>query len=67
VIHFYDDQRKVIAEPVMGPWTDTRGWERATKTFAVPQKAREMILRVGLNGATGKLWVDDVALTAAPR
>jgi protein-L-isoaspartate(D-aspartate) O-methyltransferase len=67
VIHFYDDQRKVIAEPVMGPWTDTKGWERASKTFAVPQKAREMILRVGLNGATGKLWVDDVALTASPR
>lgn len=67
VIHFYDDQRKVIAEPIMGPWTDTTSWERATKTFAVPQKAREMILRVGLNGATGKLWVDDVTLTTSPR
>ena len=67
VIHFYDDQRKVIAEPVMGPWADTKGWERASKTFPVPQKAREMILRVGLNGATGKMWVDDVALTANPR
>lgn len=67
VIHFYDDQRKVIAEPIMGPWTDTKGWERAGKTFPVPQKAREMILRVGLNGATGKLWVDDVTLTANPR
>lgn len=67
VIHFYDDQRKVIAEPIMGPWSDTKGWERTGKTFAVPQKAREMILRVGLNGATGKLWVDDVALTASPR
>ncbi len=67
VIHFYDDLRKVIAEPIMGPWTDTTGWERPTKTFAVPQKAREMILRVGLNGATGRLWVDDVTLTASPR
>lgn len=67
VIHFYDDQRKVIAEPIMGPWTDTKNWERTGKTFAVPQKAREMILRVGLNGATGRLWVDDVALTFNPR
>ncbi len=67
VVHFYDDQRKVIAEPSIGPWTDTKGWEKASKLIAVPQKAREMILRVGLNGATGKLWVDNVALTVVPR
>jgi hypothetical protein len=26
-----------------------------------------MIFRVGLNGATGRLWVDNVSLTALPR
>lgn len=64
VLHFYDDQRRVIAEPVIGPWLDTDGqWSKVSKTVPVPQKAREMIFRVGLNGATGKLWVDNVVLT----
>lgn len=67
VIHFYDDQRRVIAEPMVGPWTDTDGWQGTTRTLPVPIKAREMILRVGLNGATGKLWVDDVTVTPQPR
>ncbi|HUQ70186.1 MAG TPA: protein-L-isoaspartate(D-aspartate) O-methyltransferase [Planctomycetaceae bacterium] len=68
VVHFYDDQRRVIAEPVIGPWLDTDGrWSKAAKTLPVPQKAREMIFRVGLNGATGKLWVDNVSLTPLPR
>jgi protein-L-isoaspartate(D-aspartate) O-methyltransferase len=68
VLHFYDDQRRVIAEPVIGPWLDTDGrWSRASKVVPVPQKAREMIFRVGLNGATGRLWVDNVSLTALPR
>jgi protein-L-isoaspartate(D-aspartate) O-methyltransferase len=67
MIHFYDDQRRVIAEPGIGPWTDTRTWDEVSKSIAVPQKAREMILRVGLNGATGKLWVDNVSITPQPR
>jgi protein-L-isoaspartate(D-aspartate) O-methyltransferase len=67
VVHFYDADRRDIADPIIGPWTDTIGWERASKTIAVPPKAREMIVRVGLNGATGKLWVDNVQLTTTPR
>lgn len=67
VIHFYDDQRRVIAEPMLGPWFDTEEWTTASKTLPVPAKAREMIFRVGLNGTTGKLWVDDVVITTQPR
>lgn len=67
VIHFYDDQRRVIAEPMLGPWFDTEEWTTASKTLPVPAKAREMIFRVGLNGTTGKLWVDDVVITPQPR
>jgi hypothetical protein len=33
----------------------------------VPENAREMIIRVGLNGATGELGVDDIAVRALPR
>jgi protein-L-isoaspartate(D-aspartate) O-methyltransferase len=67
VLHFYDDQRRVLAEPMIGPWYDSRGWLRFSKSVAVPQKAREVVFRVGLNGATGKLWVDDVQLTPQAR
>jgi len=68
LLHFYDDQRRVIAEPVIGPWLDTDGrWSHLAKVVPVPPKAREVIFRVGLNGATGKLWVDNVSLTALPR
>ncbi len=67
VIHFYDDQRRVIAEPMLGPWFDTDEWTTASKTLPIPAKAREMIFRVGLNGTTGKLWVDDVVITPQPR
>lgn len=67
VLHFYDDQRRVIAEPSVGPWFDTDDWVTVSKTFPVPAKAREMIFRVGLNGATGVLTVDDVSLTPVLR
>lgn len=67
VFHFYDDQRRVIAEPFIGSWFDTADWTTVTKSVAVPNKAREVIVRVGLNGATGELDVDDVSLTPVPR
>lgn len=67
VIHFYDNQRRVIAEPIIGPWFDTAEWTTISKTIPVPMQAREMILRVGLNGATGVLAVDDVQFTTQSR
>jgi len=66
MLHFYDDQRRVIAEPGI-PFSDSREWVRVSRTFPVPQKAREVILRVGLNGATGKLWADNVSVAPLPR
>jgi protein-L-isoaspartate(D-aspartate) O-methyltransferase len=67
MVHFYDDQRRVIAEPVLGGWFETDDWTTVRKTIPVPQKARELIFRIGLNGATGTLWVDDVSLTPLER
>ncbi len=65
--HFYDENRRAIDNPLIGPWTGTHEWSRATKTINVPSKAREMIVRIGLNGATGKLWLDDLVITPRPR
>lgn len=65
--HFYDENRRSIDNPLVGPWIGTQDWSRATKTINVPPKAREMIVRIGLNGATGKLWLDDLVITPKPR
>jgi protein-L-isoaspartate(D-aspartate) O-methyltransferase len=65
--HFYDENRRAIDYPVIGPWTGTHDWSTATKTINVPSKAREMIVRIGLSGATGKLWLDDLVITPKPR
>ena len=66
-IHFYDENRRAFDNPMIGPWTGTQDWTTATKTITVPPKAREMIVRIGLNGATGKLWLDDLTITPKPR
>jgi len=67
VCHFFDDQRREIGTAFIGPWLNTSEWKTAVKSIPVPAKARELIVRVGLNGATGELWIDDVQMTAKPR
>ncbi len=68
VIHFYDDNRRAFENIPVGPWLGTSGdWRSVNKTITVPLKAREMIVRIGLNGATGKLWMDDIQMTTKPR
>jgi protein-L-isoaspartate(D-aspartate) O-methyltransferase len=65
--HFYDDQRRDVSNQLVGPWQGSSGWKTDIKTIPVPLKAREMIVRVGLNGGTGELWVDDIQMTPKPR
>lgn len=69
VFHFYDDQRRELNDDAgnLGPWTGTTDWKTEIKTIVVPTRAREMIVRIGLNGATGELWVDDVQMTPKAR
>ncbi len=68
VIHFYDENRKGFQVESIGPWLGTSSdWRSTSKTISIPPKAREMIVRIGLNGATGKLWVDGIKMTFKPR
>jgi protein-L-isoaspartate(D-aspartate) O-methyltransferase len=68
MLHFYDDNRRMFETIVVGPWIGTTdGWRTANKTVTVPPKTREMIVRIGLNGGTGKLWLDDIQMTPKPR
>jgi protein-L-isoaspartate(D-aspartate) O-methyltransferase len=67
VIHFYGPDREPVGEEVVGPWSGTFPWRKVSEIVPVPPRAREAILRIGLNGATGTLSVDDVRMTAVPR
>ena len=68
VIHFYDENRKGFQTESIGPWLGTSiDWRSTSKTITIPNRAREMIVRIGLNGATGKLWVDGIKMSFRPR
>lgn len=66
-IHFYDSIRRQVGDYRVGPWLRPQDWERTGRRFVVPPNAREAIIRVGLNGATGKMSVDNVKLSYAAR
>ncbi|MBI5758098.1 MAG: protein-L-isoaspartate(D-aspartate) O-methyltransferase [Planctomycetales bacterium] len=67
IVHYFDGDRKLVGEEHLGPWQGTFGWRKVTGTLSVPPKAKEGVLRVGLHGATGRLSVDDLRMTAVPR
>lgn len=67
VIHFFDAERQPLGEQFLGPWTGSFGWKRVSGELAVPPRAKEAIVRIGLNGATGRMGVDDVRLTPKRR
>jgi protein-L-isoaspartate(D-aspartate) O-methyltransferase len=66
LITFYDDRRATIGEVNVGVDLLTANWQREERTIAVPLKAREAILRIGLLGGTGEMSLDNVKLSAAP-
>jgi len=66
-IVFYDEQRRIVGEGVIGPWRGSFDWKKAAKAIRVPPQSREAILRIGLLGATGQVSLDDVGLTVSKR
>jgi protein-L-isoaspartate(D-aspartate) O-methyltransferase len=62
-IQFFDGERNPIGIEIIGPWKGTFAWKPVSEVVRIPPKAREAIVRVGLNGATGELSIDDVRLT----
>jgi protein-L-isoaspartate(D-aspartate) O-methyltransferase len=67
VLQYYDADRRPLPIEILGPWEGTFDWTRVSKTLSVPSKAREAILRVGLNGAVGRLSIDDIRLSIHAR
>ena len=66
-IHFYDHLRKEIDTQAIGPWLRETDWDLVGSTITVPKEAREAIIRIGLNGATGRLDIDDIKFKPKPR
>lgn len=65
-IYFYNAQRVPIDRVVIGPWQANQStWKHQTEYVNVPPGAKEAILRAGLCGATGKLWLDEIQVSAA--
>jgi len=64
-IVFYDDNRNEAGYRYLRPWLGTFDWRLVKEKVSVPVKAREAVVRVGLNGATGELAVDGLRIEAA--
>ena len=67
VVHFYDNFRREVGTTVLGKWRGSFGWQNARSTVIVPSNAKELIIRIGLNGAQGQLDLDDLQMTAVKR
>jgi protein-L-isoaspartate(D-aspartate) O-methyltransferase len=67
VVHFYDNIRREVGTTVVGKWRGTFDWQLARSNIPVPPNAKEFIIRIGLNGATGQLDLDDLKLTTVKR
>ena len=67
VVHFYDGVRREIGAVVIGRWRGTLDWQDVRTVVQVPAEAKEMIFRIGLNGAVGQLDLDDLKIVPVPR
>jgi protein-L-isoaspartate(D-aspartate) O-methyltransferase len=64
-ISFYDENRAVVGEGMVGPWHGTFPWKVQSSRIVVPPKAREAIVGIGLFGATGDISLDNIRLEPA--
>lgn len=67
VFHFYDNIRREVGTQIAHQWRGTSNWQQHRRRIMVPPTAREMIVRIGLNGAVGTLDLDDFQMIANPR
>jgi protein-L-isoaspartate(D-aspartate) O-methyltransferase len=62
LVTFFDDSRAPIEQAGMDAWRGTFAWTTRTATFDVPAQARGATIAIGLLGATGTLWCDDLVV-----
>ncbi|TWT61173.1 protein-L-isoaspartate(D-aspartate) O-methyltransferase [Rubinisphaera italica] len=66
IIHYYDQDRRPLGSDTIGIWPVSENWKRIEHRVSVPGKAREAIVQIGLNGAVGKVALDDIVLQPGP-
>ncbi|MEX2114750.1 MAG: protein-L-isoaspartate(D-aspartate) O-methyltransferase [Pirellulales bacterium] len=66
LIHFFDENRAPLPQGEVGPWHGNFAWARQQATVDVPSQARGATIVLGLLGATGTLWCDDLTIRASP-
>jgi protein-L-isoaspartate(D-aspartate) O-methyltransferase len=66
IITYYDENRAEAGHDSVGPWRGTFEWEQKTAVLDVPIRAREAIVRIGMDGALGEISFDDVAIRRLP-
>jgi protein-L-isoaspartate(D-aspartate) O-methyltransferase len=63
VVTYYDERRATVGEESLGPFAGDFDWREESGQLAVPIRAREAILRIGLLGAVGQVSFDDIRLS----
>ena len=63
-VTFYDERRATLGQGAVGPWRGTFSWQEESAQIDVPVRAREAILRIGLQGAVGEICFDEIELKA---
>jgi protein-L-isoaspartate(D-aspartate) O-methyltransferase len=64
IVTFYDERRAMLNEETIGPFNGSFEWQSMSAHLDVPLRAREAIIRIGLLGAVGEIWLDDIRLSA---
>jgi len=64
---FYDENRVEVGFTWVGPWQGTFPWQKFADQVRVPPKAREMIVRISMSGATGEISFDDIRISPVKR
>ncbi len=66
-IHFYNGRRQELMVQTVARWSGTFSWQQVRRRIVIPKQAREMIIRIGLNGALGTLDLDHLSLAVRRR
>lgn len=64
VVTYYNERRVWLGDEVIGPLRGSFDWTDRSEVLEVPPAAREAGFRIGLLGAIGQLWLDEVQIEA---
>ena len=63
-VTFFGPNRDYIKETYTSPWRGSFDWQPEKAVIDVPGRAREAIIRIGLQGALGELSLDNIEIKA---